>query len=65
LNEMVKDILRENGQNPDQVPDWPESDYDRIYILRFSPDTHTISFTVDHESLDHLSDNCPTGSNSR
>jgi hypothetical protein len=65
LNEMVKDILRANGADPKQVPDWPESDYDRIYILRFSPGTHTISFTVDHENLDHLSDNCPTGSSSR
>jgi hypothetical protein len=65
LNEMVKDIVRENGADPSQVPDWPESDYDRIYILRFSPDTHTINFAVDHENLDHLSDNCPTGSNSR
>ena len=61
LNDMVKDLLRTNGADPGQVPDWPGSDYDRIYVLRFSAVTHTISFTLDHESLDHLSDDCPSG----
>ncbi|MBV8814762.1 MAG: hypothetical protein JO271_09740 [Verrucomicrobia bacterium] len=65
LNEMVKDILRQSGADPHKVPDWPESDYDRIYILRVSPDAHTINLAVDHENLNHLSDNCSTGGNGK
>jgi hypothetical protein len=59
LNDMVKDLLKTRGGDPDQVPDWPEDDYDRIYVLRHNSDTNSISFSLDHENLNDLSKDCP------
>jgi hypothetical protein len=59
LNTMVKDLLKTRGINPDQVPDWPDSDYDRIYDLQIDSGTNAIRFNVDHEDLNNLSIKCP------
>jgi hypothetical protein len=59
LNTMVKDILKTRGINPGQVPDWPDNDYDRIYVLQIDNATNLIRFSVDHENLNDLSIKCP------
>jgi hypothetical protein len=59
LNEMVKDLLKMHGENPAQVPNWPEDDYDRIYVLRLNSGTNGISFSLDQENLNDLSTKCP------
>jgi hypothetical protein len=59
LNEMVKDLLKKWGENPAQVPGWPDDDYDRIYVLRLNSGTNRISFSLDHENLNSLSKVCP------
>ena len=38
LDEFVKDLLKANGANPAQVPAWPGSDYDSIFVVKI---THT------------------------
>ena len=59
LNQMVKDLLRLRGSAPNQVPDWPWYEYDRIYILRIPPGSDPITFAQDQENLNNLSDDCP------
>ncbi|HEY0792791.1 MAG TPA: hypothetical protein VGD78_17135 [Chthoniobacterales bacterium] len=62
LEKIVRHLLQRFGGNPADVPPWPGSDYDRIYVLRLdrrSTPNPTITFTVDHEGLDGLSTDCP------
>jgi len=59
LNDMVKDLLKMHGGDPAQVPEWPDNDYDRIYVLRINSGTNSISFSLDHENLNDLSVECP------
>ena len=62
LNDFAQLMLRSYGEDPSKVPDWPNGDYDRIYVFTI---THTASgpklaFRIDHEGLDgKLSDTCP------
>lgn len=62
LNTMVKELLQRKGGDPNQVPDWPWYEYDRIYILRISAGSGPVIFAQDHENLNNLSDNCPGAS---
>ena len=59
LNQMVKDLLQVKGGNPNQVPDWPWYEYDRIYILRIPAGNGPITLSQDQENLNHVSDDCP------
>jgi hypothetical protein len=60
LDEFVKKFLKAHG-NPAQVPEWPSKDFDTIFLLKVthSGGSDTVSFTIDHEGLDNLSDDCP------
>jgi len=62
LNQLVKDLLQLKGGNPNQVPDWPWYEYDRIYILRIPDGSGPITFAQDQENLNHVSDDCPESS---
>jgi hypothetical protein len=61
LDEFVKDLLKTHGGNPGQVPSWPGNDYDTIFLVKItrSGGHETVTFTIDHEGLNHLSDACP------
>jgi hypothetical protein len=62
LNEFAKRVLKEYGQDPSVVPDWPNEEYDRIYVFRIK-NVHgkrELKFSIDHQGLnDSLSDKCP------
>lgn len=66
LNRFAQQMLTSYGKDPSAVPDWPNSDYDRIYIFKIAPAAGhggkpQLTFTIEHEGLDgHLSDSCPT-----
>ena len=34
LNEFAKRLLKAYGKDPSVVPDWPNDEYDRIYVFR-------------------------------
>jgi hypothetical protein len=54
--------LKSYGDNPALVPDWPNSDYDRIYIfkIRQTGARPQLSFKIEHEDLNGaLSSTCP------
>ncbi|MGH7977435.1 MAG: hypothetical protein ACREDS_04075 [Limisphaerales bacterium] len=61
LDELAKNLLKDNGGNPAQVPRWPENDYDTIFIFKITRDAgrESLAFTIDHEGLNGLSDKCP------
>jgi hypothetical protein len=62
LNQFAKQMVQSYGKNPSVVPDWPNDDYDRIYIFKITQvrGKPELTFTVDHEHLDgSLSDHCP------
>jgi hypothetical protein len=58
---MVRNFVGAFGGNPAEVPNWPDDDYDSLFVLRIS-DTgakKSISFSHDHEGLTQLSPDCP------
>jgi len=61
LDEFAKNLVKDNGGNPAQVPGWPHDDYDTIFVFKITSEKgrKTISFAIDHEGLNGLSDNCP------
>lgn len=64
LNQFAQQMLRSYGKDPSTVPDWPNSDYDRIYIFKIAPAAPggkpQLTFTIEREGLEgRLSDNCP------
>lgn len=63
LNQFAQQMLKSYGDDPSAVPDWPNSDYDRIYIFKITRDRDkpTLTFKVEQEGLNgSLSDTCPT-----
>lgn len=61
LDDLAKNLVKDNGGNPAHVPSWPGKDYDTIFVIkitRVGPHA-SVSFAIDHEGLDNLSDNCP------
>jgi hypothetical protein len=62
LNEFAKRMLKSYGKDPSVVPDWPNEDYDRIYVFKIKEvdGKKELIFTIDHQGLnDSLSDKCP------
>lgn len=61
LDDLAKNLVKDNGGNPAQVPAWSGKDYDTIFVIKITRDgPHTsVSFAIDHEGLNNLSDNCP------
>lgn len=62
LNDFAKQMLTSYGDDPAVVPDWPNSDYDRIYLFTITNNAGKpkLTFKIEHEGLDgKLSDTCP------
>ncbi len=61
LVDFAKNILKTYAGDPSQVPSWPHKDYDTIYVFKItrSEGRKSITFTIDHENLNDLSDTCP------
>ena len=62
LNEFAKRLLKGFGKDTSAVPDWPNDEYDRIYVFRISDvgNKKELTFSVEQQGLtDSLSDKCP------
>ena len=62
LNEFAKRMLNAYGKDPSAVPDWPNDEYDRIYVFRIKEENgkRELTFSVEQQGLnDSLSDKCP------
>lgn len=60
-NEFAKNLLKDNGGNPKQVPGWSNDDYDSIFLFKIThtAGTNSVVFTVEHQGLNNLSDEFP------
>jgi hypothetical protein len=62
LNTFAKRLLKAYGKDPSLVPDWPNDDYDRIYVFRIKEvdGKKDLTFGIESQGLnDSLSDKCP------
>jgi hypothetical protein len=62
LNTFAKRLLKAYGKDPSLVPDWPNDDYDRIYVFRIKEvdGKKDLTFSIESQGLnDSLSDKCP------
>jgi hypothetical protein len=61
LDDFAKDMLQTLGGDSTQVPAWPAEDYDTIFLIKITRDRgrESVAFTIDHEGLNDLSDDCP------
>jgi len=62
LDEFAKNLIKDNGGDPAQVPSWPGEDYDTIFVFKITTTPNgkkTIAFTIDHEGLNGQSDTLP------
>lgn len=62
LVEIVQDIYSKDINNSiDNIPNWPSSDYDSIYILKISKENNSIkiNFLQDKQELNGQSETCP------
>jgi hypothetical protein len=62
LNQFAKRLLQAYGQDPSIVPDWPNEEYDRIYVFHIKSvgKKKDVTFSVEQQGLtDSLSDKCP------
>jgi hypothetical protein len=62
LNQFAKRLLTAYGKDPSVVPDWPNDEYDRIYVFRIKEvdGRKDLTFSVEQQGLtDSLSDKCP------
>ncbi|WP_313682736.1 histidine phosphatase family protein [Pantoea sp.] len=55
----ARELVKKTGGDDGQVPDWPSSDFDSLYIVRIDAQQHFISFTRDSEGLNGVSSQCP------
>jgi hypothetical protein len=62
LNDFAKRLLKTYGKDPSLVPDWPNDEYDRIYVFRIKDvdGKRDLTFSVEQQGLtSSLSDKCP------
>ena len=61
LVEAVRTLVAQGGGDPAIVPEWPDSDFDSLYILTFTRDGDRISVALSHqqEGLNGRSTSCP------
>jgi hypothetical protein len=61
LVKFVRHLVAGLGGDPAQVPDWPSSDFDSIYVVRIAAHDgrNSVSFALDHEGIGRPSDRFP------
>jgi hypothetical protein len=61
LDDFAKNLMKDNGGDAKEVPDWPGKEFDQIFIFKIinTNGQKKISFTIDHEGLNGLSSDCP------
>jgi hypothetical protein len=61
LDDFAKNLVKDNGGDPAQVPSWPGNDFDTIFLVKITrgDSGRSVTFTIQHENLNNLSDQCP------
>ena len=60
---LARALMKQNGGDPNVVPNWKGTDFDSIYVLKIhrSGSASTASFELRHEGLDGQKTSCPEG----
>lgn len=59
---LARQLLVDAGGNPEEVPRWPDEDFDSLFVLRISSETsgkRQVSFSHEQQGLTQLSEICP------
>ncbi|HEX3799945.1 MAG TPA: hypothetical protein VH413_14725 [Verrucomicrobiae bacterium] len=61
LDDFAKNVVKDNGGDSTQIAPWPGNDYDTIFLIKITRDGEktSVNFSVDHEGLNNLNDDCP------
>lgn len=61
LDRFARSIVKDYGGDPKNVPSWKGDDYDSIFVFRITSNNgqKSLSFTIDHEGLNGISDKYP------
>ncbi|HZI31612.1 MAG TPA: hypothetical protein VFF11_04680 [Candidatus Binatia bacterium] len=62
LDDFARQMVKHHGGEPKTVPPWPGSDYDTIFVFKITKKKdgqELFQFTISHEGLNNLSDECP------
>jgi hypothetical protein len=62
LEKLSRDMLKQLGGDPTQVPVWDGDDFDSIYVISIEQDNDghkSASFYTDQQNLNHLDTQCP------
>jgi hypothetical protein len=61
LDQFAREMMTRYGANPNKIPAWPSKDFDSIFVFKIkrSDGKAKIEFTLDHENLNDVSDDCP------
>jgi hypothetical protein len=62
LNQFAKQLLKAYGKDPSVVPDWPNDEFDRIYVFQIKNvgKKKDLTFSIEQQQLTGtLSDKCP------
>ncbi|WHS97227.1 MAG: hypothetical protein LZT29_00051 [Pantoea stewartii] len=52
-------LVEKTGGDAGQVPDWPATDFDSVYVVKIDDNQHFKSFKQDAEGLNGVSSDCP------
>ena len=65
LDQFAKNLVKDNGYDPKEVPIWPGGEYDMIFVFKITRENgqKKFSFTTDHEGLNGLKDTYPESAN--
>ena len=61
LDDFAKNLVKDNGGDVLDVPPWPGKDYDTIFVIKITRNgpRASVTFALDHEGLNNVSDDCP------
>ncbi|MBA3661929.1 MAG: hypothetical protein H0W64_09385 [Gammaproteobacteria bacterium] len=59
---VVREIMKQLGQNKETIPRWHASDFDSLYVITidWSQKKPTVKFVHDYQKLNNQSNTCPT-----
>lgn len=58
LVKIAREVYKERGGNPTEIPDWTHNDFDSLYIIEYES-SGTVNFKKEAQNLNQLSTNCP------
>ena len=61
LDQLVKRLVTSFGGDAAEVPEWPQGDFDSIFVVRIRTEggKRSIAFAHEQEGLNGLSVDCP------